>query len=133
MCFSFASKNRNSCCWNQHLFTTRFWTDSDFSMFDLWSTCFAGLVWVLWTFWNDEITTGMLMWFWFECLLHFNWSEMLFLVFDNFIWLPLILFWSTYWSFNPDATHCLRISNILLIIDILSYITLSMIENAKRL
>jgi hypothetical protein len=74
--FIFRFKNRILCCWNQHLFATRFWTDSEFLVSDLRSICFASLVCVSGTCWNHEIT-GSLIWFWFEHFLHLNWSEVL--------------------------------------------------------
>jgi hypothetical protein len=66
---SFASENRIFSYWNQHLFTTRFWTDSDFSVFDLRSIYFSSLICVLGTFQNHEITS-LVIWFWFEHILH---------------------------------------------------------------
>jgi hypothetical protein len=76
VCFNFASENWISCCWNQHLIATLFWNESDFSVSDLGSIHFVGLMWVLETFCNHEITS-FLMCFCIERLLHLNWSELL--------------------------------------------------------
>jgi hypothetical protein len=45
--FSFTYKNRYSCCWNQHLFATQFWINSNISK--SWDHWFADmiLVWAL--------------------------------------------------------------------------------------
>jgi hypothetical protein len=74
--FSFEIKNKFSYCWKQHLLTILYWTVLDFLVFDLRSICFAGLMWVLGTFFNHEISRS-LMCLWFVHLLHLNWSKVL--------------------------------------------------------
>jgi hypothetical protein len=46
----FRIQEQNFLLLKSHLFTTHFWTDSDLSVSDLRSVCFAGLVCVLGTF-----------------------------------------------------------------------------------
>ena len=70
----FEFKSRILYCWKQHLLRILYWTVLDFLVSDLRSVCFAGLMWVLGTFCNHEITRS-LMCSWFEHLLHLNWSE----------------------------------------------------------
>jgi hypothetical protein len=98
--FSFEFKNRISYCWKQHLLTILYWTVLDFLVSDLQSVCFAGLMWVLGTFCNHEITSS-LMCLWFKHLLHLNWSEVLiFSVWrEKSDWLPFTPLWSPYRSY----------------------------------
>jgi hypothetical protein len=72
--FTFEFKNRISYCWKQHLLTILYWTVLDFFVSDLRFVCFAGLMWVLGTFCNYEITR-LLMCSWLEYLLHLNWNK----------------------------------------------------------
>jgi hypothetical protein len=65
--FSCGSKNRISYCWKQYMLAILFWTVSDVSVFDLQSVCFAGLMWVLGTFCNHDITHS-LMCYWSDRL-----------------------------------------------------------------